>query len=73
MDTGEGEGETFKVDAKPNREPVQFYQHRRDMIAFLGLRDDSGSDVVNMLQTLQLTLRKAPEKGVTVVQRRELQ
>ena len=69
MDTGEGEGEKFMVDATPNREPVEFFQHWSDMITFLGLRDDHlHSDVVNMLQRLQLTLRKAPEKGVTIVQ-----
>ena len=49
MDTGEGEGEKFMIDAKPNREPVEFFQHRSDMITFLGLRCDPGSDVLNKL------------------------
>ena len=70
MDTGEIQGETFMIDAKPNREPVKLFQHWSDVHddVFLALCGDPGSDVVNMLWTLQLTPRKAPEMGVTTVQ-----
>ena len=45
------ERDKFMVDAKPNREPVEFFQHRSDMtsLTLLGLRDDPDSDVPNML------------------------
>ena len=56
-DTGEGEGEKFMTDAKPNSEPVEFFQHWSDRMAFLGPCDDPGSDVLNMLWALQPTLR----------------
>ena len=32
------------VDAKPNREPEEFFQLRSDTITFLGLRDDRCSE-----------------------------
>ena len=49
MDTGEGEGDEFMIDAKLNREPVELFQHWSGMMTFLVLCDDPGSDVMNML------------------------
>ena len=49
MDTGEGEGNKFMVDANPTREPVELFQHRCHMITYLGLCDDPGGDKLNML------------------------
>ena len=60
----------FVVNAEFDGEPVQFFEERGDMLGPLCAGHDPGCHVLDMLETVQLTVREAKEKGVAVVQAR---
>jgi len=62
------ESRNLEHDALPHRKPVQLAEHRRDMIALPGARNDPDGSVLNWLQAVRQFVGDAVAQRVAVVQ-----
>ena len=58
----------LKPDSLSDRQPVQLYKRRSNMVIFPGVGNQSSSRVLNQLQFFDNALRETIEEGIAVIQ-----
>ena len=68
MDSLESKEKYLKPDSLRDRQPMQLYKERSNMVIIPAAGNQSSSGVLHRLQFFDNTLRKTIEKGIAVIQ-----